>query len=73
MPQSGGVGIGASDRVKEATLIGTGGRLRRLAAMVGGELLEMTPGEDVGGEERERELVLPPLRKLPYRFLFIPL
>ena len=64
---------GASDRVKEATMIGTGGRLRRLAAMVGGELLEMTPSEDVGGEERERELVLPPLRKLPYRFLFIPL
>ncbi len=43
-------------------MIGTGGRLRRLAAMVGGELLGMTPGEDVGGEERERELVPPPLR-----------
>jgi hypothetical protein len=25
------------DRVKEATVLGTGGRLRRLAAMVGGE------------------------------------
>ena len=52
-----GVGRGASDRVKEATVIGTGGRLslRRLAAMVGGELLEMTPGEDVGREEKERE------------------
>ncbi len=46
-----------SDRVKEATLIGTGERLRRLAAMVSGELLGMTPGEDVGWEERERELV----------------
>jgi len=54
--------------VKEATVIGTGRRLRlrRLAAMVCGELLGMTPGEDVGGEERERELVPPPLRKLPY-------
>jgi len=39
--------------------------------MVGGELLGMTPGEDVGGEERLRELLVPsPLRKLPYRFLF---
>ena len=54
-----------SDRVKEVTMIGTGERLRCLAAMVGGELLGMTPGEDVGGEERERELVPPPLRKLP--------
>jgi len=27
-------------------------------------MLGMTPGEDVGGEERERELVPPPLRKL---------
>ena len=43
-------------------MISTGGRLRCLAAMVGGELLGMTPGEDVGGEERERELVPPPLR-----------
>ena len=27
-------------------------------------MLGVTPGEDVGGEERERELVPPPLRKL---------
>ena len=45
-----GVGRGSSDRVREATVLGTGGRLRRLAAMVGGELLGMTPGEDVGGD-----------------------
>ena len=32
-----GVGRGASDRGKEATVLGTGGRLRHLAAMVGGE------------------------------------
>jgi len=32
-----GVGRGASDRVKEATVLGTGGRLRHLAAIVGGE------------------------------------
>jgi len=30
-------------------MISTGGRLRRLMAMVGGELLGTTPGEDVGG------------------------
>ena len=56
-------------------MIGTGGRLTRLAAMamVGGELLGMTLGEDVDGEERERELIPPPLRKLPCRFLFRPL
>ena len=60
-----GVGRGALDKVKEATMITAGWRLRRLAAMVGGELLGMTPGEDVGKEERERELVPPPLRKLP--------
>ena len=64
---------GIRSRVKEATMISTGGRLRPLMAMVGGELLGMTPGEDVGREERERELVPPPLRKLPYRFLFRPL
>jgi len=44
-----GIRRGASDRVKEATMISTGGRLRRLMAMVGGELLGTTPGEDVGG------------------------
>jgi hypothetical protein len=31
------VGRGASDRVKEVTVFDTGGRLRHLAAMVGGE------------------------------------
>jgi hypothetical protein len=31
-----GVGI-AADRVKEATVLGPGGRLKRLAAIVGGE------------------------------------
>jgi shikimate kinase len=59
-PQRGhpvGVGREVSDRVKEATVIGTEGRLRCLAAMVNGELLGMTPGEDVGGEERARKLV----------------
>ena len=52
-----GVGRGVSDRVKEATVISTGGKLRHLAAMVNGELLGMTPGEDVGREERVRKLV----------------
>ncbi len=33
----GGVGRGALDGGKEATVLGTGVRLRRLAAMVGGE------------------------------------
>ena len=32
-----GVGRGASDRGKEVTVLGTGGRLRHLTAMVGGE------------------------------------
>ena len=40
--------------------------MRHLAAMVGGELLGITPGDDVGRVERERDLVPPPLRKLPY-------
>ena len=32
-----GVERGVLNRVKEVTMLGTGGRLRRLAAMVGGE------------------------------------
>ena len=37
------------DRGKEATVLGTGGRLRRLAAMVGGEYARDDFGCDVGG------------------------
>ena len=45
---------GATDRVKEATVLGTGGRLRRLAAMwVVSMLGTMTPGEMWGGGEGE--------------------
>ena len=53
-----GVGRGVLDREKEATVLGTRGRLRRLAATVGGS------GCCVGEEEKERELVPPPLRIL---------
>ncbi len=49
-----GAGRGASDRGKEATVLRTGGRLMRLAAMVGGEYARDDSGCDVGREERER-------------------
>ena len=43
------VGRGALDRGNEAAVLGTGGRLRRLAAMVGGEYARDDFGCDVGG------------------------
>ncbi len=43
-------------------MLGTGGRSRHLAAMVGGEYARDDSGcdVDVGGEERERGSVVPP-------------
>jgi hypothetical protein len=58
-----GVGRGALDRGKEATVLGTVGRLRRLAAMVGGEYAR----ED--GSAGRYFLLL----SGNYRFLFRPL
>jgi len=55
-----GCGRGALDRGNEATVLDTGGRLRRLAAMVGGEYARDDSKCDVGGEERERGSVVPP-------------
>jgi hypothetical protein len=55
-----GVGRGALDRGNEATVLGTGGRLRRLEAIMGGEYARDDFRCDVGGEERERGSVAPP-------------
>jgi hypothetical protein len=66
-----GVGRGALDRRNEVTVLGTGGRLRCLAAMVGGEYARDDSGCDVGGEERARGTIVPP--PVETTFLFRPL
>ena len=52
-------------------MLGIGGRLRCLVAMVSGEYARNDSGCDVGGEERERGSVVPP--PVETIFLFRPL
>ena len=66
-----GVGRGVLDRRNKATVLGTGGRLKCLVAMVGGEYARDDSGCDVGREERERGSVVPP--PVETIFLFRPL